>query len=148
MMDYCHHTCDSIKTTWFASPMNMCKFILFTIVMFHVMKCMSFSCKKFICKSYKTYNFNDLTISQYLVCKVKTHGPTLRSYNQGTQTLTTWDFLMFARGVKNQQTQIYNDEALEHCITKERLELCILKSLQPTSLFQILQKFHHKGDGF
>jgi hypothetical protein len=100
-MDYFHHTCDSIKTTWFANPMNMHKFIPLTIVMFHVMGCMSFSCRKFVYRSCMTYNFNDLTILQYFVCKVKTHGPTLRSHNQGTQALTTWDFLMLTWGVKN-----------------------------------------------
>jgi len=54
MMDYYHHTCDS------TSLINMCKFILLTIIMFHVMRCMSFSYKKIVCKSCKAYSHNDL----------------------------------------------------------------------------------------
>jgi hypothetical protein len=91
-MDHCHHMCDSIKRTWFANPMNMRKFVRLTIIMFHAMICMSVSCKKLVYKSCKTYSFNDLTILQYFVCKLKTHGPTLISHNQSTQTLITWDF--------------------------------------------------------
>jgi hypothetical protein len=100
-MDHCHHTCNSIKTTWFASPMNMCKFVPLTIIMFHAIKSMSFSCTKLICKSCKTYSFNDLTILQLFFYKVKIHGPTLRSHNEGTQALITWDFLMLIGGVKS-----------------------------------------------